>query len=131
MEESHIFLDPSDYNAPIQSILDNDQLLLDRCDKGECSAFLRFWESNHTSIILGRSCSIDDSVFIKRCKEDNIQITRRISGGGTVLQHSHCLNYTLILQNLVLQMLKIHLGICILMVLVQHKIIKRQQSGTS
>jgi lipoate-protein ligase A len=44
---------------------------------------IRFWK-NPPSVILGRSQLLNREVNIEYCKQNNIVIGRRISGGGTV-----------------------------------------------
>ena len=44
---------------------------------------VRFWQ-NPPSVILGRTQILEEEVNMKYCKENNIPVLRRISGGGTV-----------------------------------------------
>ncbi|MGB2630411.1 MAG: lipoate--protein ligase family protein [Candidatus Omnitrophota bacterium] len=74
-----------------------DELLLAKAEKGELEETLRFWESEEYFIVVGRSGKASEDCFIDRCRNDNIRILRRISGGGTVLQGPGCLNFSLIL----------------------------------
>ncbi|MDH5403541.1 MAG: lipoate--protein ligase family protein, partial [Candidatus Heimdallarchaeota archaeon] len=46
---------------------------------------IRFWRNN-SSVILGRGQSLHEEVNLEYCKSNNIEITRRISGGGCVYQ---------------------------------------------
>jgi len=63
-------------------------------DAGE---YLRFWESSSVFVVLGRIGKADADVNAICAAKDNIPVLRRSSGGGTVLQGSGCLNYTLVL----------------------------------
>ena len=74
-----------------------EEELLDHCDANPSGGFLRFWESSVYFIVLGRSNKAEVEVNISQCKQDQIPILRRVSGGGTVLQGPGCLNYALIL----------------------------------
>jgi lipoate---protein ligase len=58
---------------------------------------LRFWESNHPFVVLGRACCLSDDVHLTVCDQDGIPVLRRASGGGTVLQGPGCLSYAFVL----------------------------------
>jgi len=74
-----------------------DEALLSHCEGGDDEEILRFWEPPETFVVLGYSRKVIEDVNLNACRHDNIPILRRISGGGTILQTSGCLNYTLIL----------------------------------
>lgn len=74
-----------------------DQALLESAESGGSEETLRFWESDRFFIVLGRISRLRDDVMAKEADKDNINIVRRISGGGTVLQGPGCLNYSLVL----------------------------------
>tara|TARA_B100000287_G_scaffold1064_1_gene1055 strand:+ start:1566 stop:2324 length:759 start_codon:yes stop_codon:yes gene_type:complete len=57
---------------------------------------IRFWK-NDKSIIMGRTQHIEKEVNLKFCKDNNIEIVRRHSGGGTVFNDLGNLNTTFIL----------------------------------
>lgn len=73
-----------------------DELLLNQAERGQRDKTLRFWEYADYSVITGKGCNVSDDVFLDRCKNDNIKIIQRISGGGTILLGKGCLNYSLI-----------------------------------
>lgn len=75
-----------------------DEALLEYCENGGGDEILRFWEPQNDNIVLGASRKIHQEVKIPSCKIDCIPITRRISGGGTVLLGQGCLNYSLLLR---------------------------------
>ncbi|HRX57114.1 MAG TPA: hypothetical protein P5016_21580, partial [Verrucomicrobiales bacterium] len=54
---------------------------------------LRLWESSHPFVVLGRSNSLAGEVDTEACRQRNIPILRRVSGGGTVVQGPGCLSY--------------------------------------
>lgn len=75
-----------------------DEALLESLEDGEAyDEVLRFWESEKFFIVLGRVSKLEDDIKIKEAERDRIEIIRRSSGGGTVLQGPGCLNYSLIL----------------------------------
>jgi lipoate-protein ligase A len=92
-----IVIDISFPNA-LENIL-YDQTLLDLAEDGASGEILRFWESEEFFIVLGRISKFEDDVKIEAAKKDNIEIIRRPSGGGTILQGPGCLNYSLILSH--------------------------------
>ncbi len=75
-----------------------DEALLDLCEEGKTGELLRFWEGNDYFVVLGSSNKYRQEVYVEACEEDGIQILRRHSGGGTVLQGPGCLNFSLILK---------------------------------
>lgn len=84
--------------SPTQNHLDQDNAYLTALDQDPNQAgILRFWESDTYCVVLGRSGSIKDDVYASRCTADAVQILRRSSGGGTVLQGPGCLSYSLIM----------------------------------
>jgi lipoate-protein ligase A len=74
-----------------------DEALLDSCEDGFHQEILRFWEPDEYFIVLGYSNRFHSEINLEACQKNHIPILRRSSGGGTVLQGSGCLNYSLIL----------------------------------
>ena len=74
-----------------------DQVLLELAETDSQDEVLRFWEAKKFFIVLGRISKLEEDVKIEEAKKDGVEIIRRISGGGTVLQGPGCLNYSLIL----------------------------------
>ena len=74
-----------------------DEALLDWCDSGEGADCLRFWESPEPFVVVGYANKVETEVNVAVCEARRIPILRRCSGGGTVVQGSGCLNYTLVL----------------------------------
>ena len=58
---------------------------------------LRWWEPTCPAIVLGRGSRIHQEVDVERCREEQIEIVRRTSGGATVAAGPGCLMYSLIL----------------------------------
>jgi len=75
-----------------------DEALLDACESGEGYEILRFWEPLNYFVVVGYANQIALEVNAEACRQKNVPILRRCSGGGTVLQGPGCLNYTLILK---------------------------------
>jgi len=73
-----------------------DEVLLDFCEANDGPDLLRFWESSSYFVVLGYTKSLQKEVNITECKQQQIPVLRRCSGGGTVIQGSGCLNYSLI-----------------------------------
>jgi lipoate-protein ligase A len=77
-----------------------DEALLETAEAGtphaEC---MRIWQATNHFVVLGHSNRTAAHVNLAACREDQIPILRRISGGGTVVQGPGCLNYSLILEN--------------------------------
>lgn len=76
-----------------------DEALLERAESHDAGEVLRFWESKVPFVVLGYSNSAETEVRVETCRERNIPVLRRISGGGTVLQGPGCLCYALILSS--------------------------------
>ena len=81
----------------IRENISYDQTLLELAEEGSSGETLRFWEAEKFFIVLGKISSLEEDVKIEETHKDDIEIIRRISGGGTVLQGPGCLNYSLIL----------------------------------
>ncbi len=75
-----------------------DEALLDWREENGGTGILRFWESSEPFVVVGYANKIQAEVNVAQCEAQNIPIFRRCSGGGTVLQGTGCLNYSLILQ---------------------------------
>ena len=75
-----------------------DETLLDWCDERDGPEVLRFWEPNRHFVVVGYSNRVECEVNLAACRELNIPVLRRCSGGGTVVQGPGCLNYALILR---------------------------------
>lgn len=75
-----------------------DEALLDMCEEGFDGEILRFWEPRQHFVVLGYSNSTAAEVDLDACQLQGIPVSRRYSGGGTVLQGPGCLNYSLILR---------------------------------
>lgn len=68
-----------------------EHVLLDAQATSDYVLSVRFWQ-NPKSVILGRGQYIKQEVNAEYCKENGIQVARRLSGGGTVYQDEGNLN---------------------------------------
>ena len=74
---------------------DEDQLY--HCESGISKPLLRTWHLSTHAIIMGKGNKVKTEVNQNTCKQDQIPIIKRCSGGGTVLIGPGCLCYSLIL----------------------------------
>lgn len=74
-----------------------DEALLDQAEGEGGPAVLRFWESPRAFVVLGYANRVHEEVDLAACRERDVPVLRRCSGGGTVVQGPGCLNYSLIL----------------------------------
>jgi lipoate-protein ligase A len=70
-----------------------DEALLEEVEENGGDPVLRFWESDHLFVVLGRASSPTDDVHLAACQQDAIPVLRRASGGGTVVLGPGCLCY--------------------------------------
>ena len=74
-----------------------DEAVLNWCESGAGEETLCFWEPRETFVVVGYANKIATEVNVAECEAKKIPIFRRCSGGGTVVQMSGGLNYSLIL----------------------------------
>jgi len=75
-----------------------DEALLEEAESDDSAAeTLRLWEPARPMVVLGRSSKIEDEVDLAACRELEIPILRRVSGGAAVLTGPGCLMYALVL----------------------------------
>jgi lipoate---protein ligase len=75
-----------------------DEALLDWCESGEGEETLLFWEPRETFVVVGYANKIATEVNVAACEAKSIPIFRRCSGGGTIVQMTGGLNYSLVLR---------------------------------
>ena len=83
----------------LASIAENvalDEALLIEVDRGDRGSILRFWESPDYAVVMGASRRVDLDVHRETCANDGVVITRRSSGGGTVLVGPGALNVAVV-----------------------------------
>jgi len=61
-----------------------DEVLLKRLNEGKMQPTLRFWYRPHTTIPIGRFQSYHDEVEHDYIEENDIEVVRRITGGGAM-----------------------------------------------
>jgi len=75
-----------------------DEALLEWCEERGDGEVLRVWESGQHFVVLGYANKAGAEVKLQVCREMNVPVLRRCSGGGTVLQGPGCLSYSLVLR---------------------------------
>ncbi len=63
---------------------------------GTCE-FIRVWEFEHPTVIVGRSSRVAEEVDIDFCRSEGIPIFRRCTGGASVVGGPGCLMYSVVL----------------------------------
>jgi lipoate-protein ligase A len=61
-----------------------DDRVLDKISE-TCRYTFSVYEHERTVVVLGRSCSVDQDVYVRRCIEDGVPVLRRLGGGGSVV----------------------------------------------
>ena len=75
-----------------------DEVILDQCEAGDGGETLVFWEPRETFVVVGYANKVATEVNVAACATTGVPVFRRCSGGGTVVQMSGGLNYSLILR---------------------------------
>jgi len=84
-------------DSPAENLALDEALLLD-AEGGTGGEVLRFWMSPLPFVVVGFGARVREEVFWDRCRQHEVPVLRRCSGGGTVLQGAGCLNYALVLR---------------------------------
>ena len=74
---------PSPLPAHVQMAL--DEVLLDALIGGRRDCTLRFWEWSEPALVLGSSQVVANEVDLQQARELGFAVTRRMSGGGTMI----------------------------------------------
>lgn len=75
-----------------------DEALLEEAEASGCPVeWLRLWEPPRPMVVVGRSSRIAEEVFVDACRQHDIPILRRVSGGAAVVTGPGCLMYALVL----------------------------------
>jgi lipoate---protein ligase len=75
-----------------------DEALLDEAERSETPReMLRVWESPRLGVVIGRSSHMAVEVRGDVCRNEQIPVLRRISGGAAVVVGPGCLMYALVL----------------------------------
>jgi lipoate-protein ligase A len=75
-----------------------DEAVLDACEAGLSDESMLFWEPRETFVVVGYANKVATEVNVSARQAKGIPIFRRCSGGGTVVQMTGGLNYSLILR---------------------------------
>ncbi len=81
----------------IEENLALDEALLVEVEDGREHAHLRVWEPSHPAVVLGASGRYHRDVIVDACQRDGVSISRRSSGGGTVVVGPGALNFSIVL----------------------------------
>lgn len=75
-----------------------DEALLDWAEEEQPEGeFLRVWESPQPAVVIGRSSRVENEVAAAACRERNVAVVRRSSGGASIVAGPGCLMYALVL----------------------------------
>lgn len=74
-----------------------DDVLLAEVEADPTRGLLRFWELDRHAVVLGRSNRAEIEADLDACRQENIPVVRRSSGGGAVVIGPGCLAYSLVL----------------------------------
>lgn len=92
-------MDYLDITLPgIEANLALDEALLNEADEGRGGPVLRLWELDEYAVVLGSTCRFRDDVVLDGCRQDDVAISRRTSGGGTVVVGPGALNVAVVLR---------------------------------
>src|SRR6266581_4415055 len=73
-----------------------DEVLLDRVIRGERGPAIRFWEWIEPALVIGSHQSVMNEVDVAAARELGFTVTRRMSGGGTMLcERARTITYSL------------------------------------
>ncbi len=84
-------------DTAIENIALDEALLMHSEQTGE--QFLRFWKPQQYAVVMGRSGKLEQEAVMQYCRENQIPVYRRPSGGGTILTGPGCLMYATILNS--------------------------------
>ena len=84
MEKDKIFriIDTGPLNAAENMAL--DQTILEACEKGLCCDTIRFLSFNPHCALVGNFQTVEKEIREAYCREQKIDINRRITGGGAL-----------------------------------------------
>jgi lipoate---protein ligase len=77
--------------------LELDDHVFHSVELGTATGAYRIWESARPVVVLGRNGRVGDHIYQDACREDDVEILRRSSGGGSVVLGPGCLNYAVVL----------------------------------
>lgn len=83
--------------TPEENLALDDALLDEAEEAGAPRETLRLWEPPAPFVVLGRSSQVGNEVWLERCREKNVPVLRRSSGGAAIVTGPGCLMYSLVL----------------------------------
>lgn len=83
--------------SPAENLALDEALLEEAEASPQPAETLRVWESSAMTVVVGRSSRLEEEVDLASCREWNIPVLRRPSGGAAVVLGPGCLMYALIL----------------------------------
>ncbi|QEG43636.1 lipoate--protein ligase family protein [Roseimaritima ulvae] len=72
-----------------------DEALLVAAEAGQTPPVLRLWQFPQTTAVLGRGSRVGDEINLSYCRQHQIPVLRRCSGGASVVGGPGCLMYSL------------------------------------
>lgn len=92
LTRAEVHLSPS---RPVGENVELDERML-RAARGLGRVTFRLWWGTAPTVVLGSSEDADVVADVRRCAELGVEIIRRTSGGGAILQTAGVLNYALV-----------------------------------
>ncbi len=74
-----------------------DEALLTAAEAGQSPPVLRLWQFARTTAVLGRGSRLNDEINLPYCRQHQIPVLRRCSGGASVVGGPGCLMYSLVM----------------------------------
>ncbi len=84
------------YDSPFRNLALEEALARKNCsEKSQYTPTVRFWR-NPNSVVIGRFQETAAEVDLAECKQSQVQVARRFTGGGTVFHDEGTLNFTVV-----------------------------------
>lgn len=83
--------------TPEENLALDEALLAEAEAAGAPLETLRLWEPTAPLVVIGRSSHVESEVWQERCRQENIPVLRRTSGGAAIVTGPGCLMYALVL----------------------------------
>ena len=83
--------------APLNLAIE-EAIFLEKINREVSPSTIRFWR-NRKAVILGYSQKTHSEINLRTCREMNVQVVRRFTGGGAVYQDFGNLNYSIVIRN--------------------------------
>jgi lipoate-protein ligase A len=83
--------------TPAENVALDEALLEWAEDENSEWEFLRLWESRQPVVVVGRSSRVHQEVNESACREQDVSLIRRCSGGAAVVAGPGCLMYAVVL----------------------------------